>query len=168
MALCDRNSHASAMPCWSVCHCECAQIAFSLRSYILCKQENYRSFLTSEHSPCLLCCTVQAEWGLSIKGSPPRSPESRTVQRCRPAPGDEKEVVTWLIPSSLLLFFPSILECAARLQLASVVAISGKRCGSVTALQSQQYHTGVSAKNSVCSLEDKSFSDATTGKEGAS
>lgn len=86
MALCDRNSHASAMPCWSVCHCECAQIAFSLRSYILCKQENYRSFLTSEHSPCLLCCTVQAEWGLSIKGSPPPLPRIQDRAEMPPSP----------------------------------------------------------------------------------
>lgn len=42
---------------------------FPLRSYILCKQENYKSFLISEHSPFFLWCSVEAEWGLSIKDS---------------------------------------------------------------------------------------------------
>lgn len=67
----DGKPHASALQCWSVCRCECTQNAFPLRSYILCKQENYRSFLMSDHSHFLLWHAVQAEGGLSIEDRTP-------------------------------------------------------------------------------------------------
>lgn len=149
------------MQCWSVCHCECTRNAFPLRSYILCKQEKYKSFLMSDHSHFLLWCSVQAEWGLSIKDRTP-DPElcrpggealARAVALC-PKWERGHTVAYFILPA----FFSFILKCRKRIQLHIIAARSEKYCRPVNCPAKPAIpYLGQKSKIKVYSLGDKSF-----------
>lgn len=116
-----------------LCRCECTQNALALRSYIPSKQENYKSFLMSDHSHFLLWRSVQAEWGLSIKDRTP-DPEmcrpggealARAVALCQQM---RKRTYHGLLHPSCLFLLHSKIWGGKRLQLNIIAARSEKSC----------------------------------------
>ena len=149
----------TAIPLLLPCSVGVCVVANALRMLFLWGHICSVSKRTTNHS-------LWVNTALSFSGAPLRLngaflsrtvPWSRTVrsrprgtgQSCSWAPGDEKEVITWLIPSSFLLSPPPFWNVEKGLQLATVVTTSEKHCRSVTALQSQQYHPGVSNNKSL-------------------